>query len=394
MTDSNMKGKVRAKKTRKPPSDDDLLRRTRFWSFFFEFDGIHSDKEFAHFIATDAVSISVYFFAPAKEKKKKPSSPFTRVLPEWRPEMHSWVTERPFVGLDPGGVILMFARLVVLNEIGLLAVAGALEEGRELEMRAEYFSYDATGPTEQYSNRQRRHEIRTPLFEMLARRHMPLEVTMRLKRLSRTTSRHWSFAEMREYIIVRSAFQDLLYDYFSNPVHRIHRWWAFQNTQRSETDLVRRLMIKFGKDVVIAYGDWSSSVQRKGCKPGPTVRLRWLLKLYFYVLDVCEHCTTKLCSWCLHPDAVVEPLEGLQRVRGLRKCNECGTIFGRDDNASTNMGYNGVNFCLNGKWMRIFTRAPAAAAVAAAAGGAVAVAGPVAVAGALVDAAESGSESS
>jgi hypothetical protein len=230
MTDSNMKGKVQAKKTRKPPDEDDLLRRTRFWNFFFDFDGIHTDKEFAHFIATDAVSISVYYYAPAKEKEKKPSWPFTRKLPEWRPEMHSWITERPFVGLDPGGVILVFARLVVLNEFGHLMVALALDAGLDLEMRAEYFSYDATGPTEQYSNRQRRHEIRTPLFEMLARRHMPLEVTMRLKRLSRTTSRHWSFAEMREYIIVRSALQDVLYDYFSNPVHRIHRWWAFQNT--------------------------------------------------------------------------------------------------------------------------------------------------------------------
>ena len=76
---------------------------------------------------------------------------------------------------------------------------------------------------------------------------------------------------------------------------------------------------------------------------------------------MCLTYASKLCSKCLHPDAVVEPLQGLQRVRGLRKCNECGTIFGRDDNASTNMGYNGVNFCLNGKWMRIFTRAPAAA---------------------------------
>jgi hypothetical protein len=104
-------------------------------------------------------------------------------------------------------------------------------------------------------------------------------------------------------------------------------------------------------------------VQQKGCAPGPTVRMRWLLKQYFkHVINTCEHCTTKLCSKCLHPDAVVEPLQGLQRVRGLRKCNKCGTIFGRDHNASTNIGYNGVYFCVNGKWMRIFTRAPAAAA--------------------------------
>ena len=219
---------------------------------------------------------------------------------------------------------------------------------------------------------------------------MPLLVAMCLKRLSQTTSRHFSFALMREYIIVRSAFQDVLYDYFSNPVHRIHRWWAVQNRQRSETDLVRRLKSKFGKDAVVAFGDWSSSVQQKGCAPGPTVRMRWLLKQYFkHVIDTCEHCTTKLCSWCLHPDAVVEPLQGLQRVRGLRKCNKCNTIFGRDHNASTNVGYNCIYFCANGKWMRIFTRAPAAAA---AGGGGAAVAGPVAAAGASADVADSDSE--
>jgi hypothetical protein len=75
-----------------------------------------------------------------------------------------------------------------------------------------------------------------------------------------------------------------LYEYYYNKLFQIHRWWSFRGIQKSENKLVKSIEDKFGKDAVLAYGDWSNPEQMKGIMPSPTVGLRRVLSKHFRVV--------------------------------------------------------------------------------------------------------------
>ena len=189
--------------------------------------------------------------------------------------------------------------------------------------------------------------------------------------LSLHNTRTMSLIKFVDYLKARYIVEDALYGYYGHDLYRVHKWWTFGRTQKSEINLVKNIKEKFGDGCVLAYGDWSSPVQIKGTVSSPTVGLRRMLSKHFTVIDVPEYNTTKTCCKCNEPlmkaflyrkrrrkkeeeneDAKAYP------VRGIRRCQneECGVIVNRDYNAAINIRLNLLNHIKNGDWCERFKR--------------------------------------
>ncbi|KAL0220721.1 hypothetical protein RCL1_000575 [Eukaryota sp. TZLM3-RCL] len=89
-------------------------------------------------------------------------------------------------------------------------------------------------------------------------------------------------------------------------IWRRHRFWRFQNIQRSESEMVNaitKLTVQrplTTRNVVIGFGDWEMRQHRKGRPPTKGKGLRAVLRVAgFLVFLVDEYRTSKLCSVCV-----------------------------------------------------------------------------------------------
>ena len=69
-------------------------------------------------------------------------------------------------------------------------------------------------------------------------------------------------------------------------------------SRKSEDKFLDRMASKFGKDAVIAYGDWSRSSQMRHFVPTKGVGMRKLIAKRFCTVSVNEFRTSKLCCKC------------------------------------------------------------------------------------------------
>jgi hypothetical protein len=61
--------------------------------------------------------------------------------------------------------------------------------------------------------------------------------------------------------------------YYSNVYFQINCWHSWRETQSSEDQFIQSIGTVFGKDVILAYGTWSSWSRIKGLAPSPTTGL-------------------------------------------------------------------------------------------------------------------------
>ncbi|KAL0220841.1 hypothetical protein RCL1_000695 [Eukaryota sp. TZLM3-RCL] len=109
--------------------------------------------------------------------------------------------------------------------------------------------------------------------------------------------------KFQRYIRAKLRYNNLLKAIYNNKIWRRHRFYQYQNTQRSEAELINRIKgitQKKLNDVVIGFGDWEQSRNRKGKAPTKGKGLRTLLRRNgFNVFLVDEYRTSKQCAACL-----------------------------------------------------------------------------------------------
>ena len=178
-----------------------------------------------------------------------------------------------------------------------------------------------------YTNIQRAHEIGVYHFRERQRELKDDYPVAAIQLLEDSLSVHNSRTVYKdrfvEYLKSRFLVEEQLYTYYQHEIFRVHRWWSYQNKQRSESNLMKKIKEKFGEKCVLAYGDWSASQQMHGLIPSPTSGIRKKLEKHFQVISVQEYNTTKTCSKCKEK-TMVAPFLKRRRKRNKEDDNDDG----------------------------------------------------------------------
>jgi len=289
--------------------------------------------KFGYSFKTDSISVGI--FCKQKVQKKTIQNKRKKKIGE---EVHTdHLKNKIVVGVDPGK-------------------AGSIV----------YMTTDDNKEDRKNNSTRLKYTPRQRFFESGATNRRKIQEEIKLKEirkvedeLSLFNTRTTNIEKFQEYLKKRYSIEDQMYKYYTNFLFRIHRWWNFQGRQKSEARFVKSVKEKFGNcdKIVLAYGNWSSNFQMKGCMPALGAGFKNMLAKHFTVINTPEAYTTKTCSRCeernLKGWLKRENKNGVLRtVRGIRRCQneKCGVIFDRDYNAAINIKRNLQHFILYGNW--------------------------------------------
>ena len=159
------------------------------------------------------------------------------------------------------------------------------------------------------------------------------------------------FNAFKLYVAKKNQLNHELEEFYFQYVFRKLRWFAFINTQRTESKLINNFKAKFGppESTIICIGDWSHGPHHMAFhEPTKGKGFRKLFRRAGYqVYLVRESYTSKRCFNCKRVDAecskfrrVVNPRPWKNNIvlrNGLIKCNKCNTLWNRDVNGALNI---------------------------------------------------------
>ncbi|KAL0211809.1 hypothetical protein RCL1_005435 [Eukaryota sp. TZLM3-RCL] len=126
------------------------------------------------------------------------------------------------------------------------------------------------------------------------------------QQLSKHDSKTLDIESFKIYLKQKLEYNKLVGPLSNDMVWRRHRFWRFQNIQRSESEMVNaiaKLTIQrplTTRNVVIDFGDWEMRHQRKKRPPTKDKGLRAVLRVAGFLLFlVDEYRTSKLCAVCV-----------------------------------------------------------------------------------------------
>ena len=105
-------------------------------------------------------------------------------------------------------------------------------------------------------------------------------------------------SKFKEYLKAKNKINSTLRLFYEQELHRKLKFRQCVYTRKSEDHFLNRIVDTFGKDAVMAYGDWSRSSQMKHFVPTKGVGLRKLIAKKFTTVLVNEFRTSKLCCGC------------------------------------------------------------------------------------------------
>ena len=122
------------------------------------------------------------------------------------------------------------------------------------------------------------------------------------QRLALVNSKALSLDLFLQYVEVYVAVRPILVDCYRSMDFRKWRFHTYIKRQRSEANMVNRFKRKFGTNVVLGMGDWSShGKHHRGLAPRKSSGLRKVFKRHkVKVVLVDEWLTSKRCSSCQH----------------------------------------------------------------------------------------------
>jgi hypothetical protein len=116
--------------------------------------------------------------------------------------------------------------------------------------------------------------------------------------LSDQNSKTVDYEKFKAYLKSKNNLNHELHSFYEKELYRKMKWRQFVYTQKSEDRFLNKLGNTFGKDAVIAYGDWSRTTQMKHFMPTKGVGLRKLITKRFQTVSINEFRTSKLCCKC------------------------------------------------------------------------------------------------
>eukprot|EP00912_Choanoflagellata_sp_UC4_P002482 UC4_evm1s1572 len=117
-------------------------------------------------------------------------------------------------------------------------------------------------------------------------------------KLSEYNSKSINMKHFKGYLKQKNKINYDLRNFYHLELHRKLKWRGHVYSRKSEDKFLDRMASQFGKDAVIAYGDWSRSSQMRHFVPTKGVGMRKLIAKRFCTVSVNEFRTSKLCCKC------------------------------------------------------------------------------------------------
>ena len=116
-----------------------------------------------------------------------------------------------------------------------------------------------------------------------------------LDELSDCNSKSCNIEKFKKYIEVRNKNFDVLTKLYNESDLRKIKWNTYNNTRRTENNLINSIIKKYGKNVTLFIGDWSKgSTNLKNFQSTPRIGLLRKLRCYFKVYLINEYLTSKI----------------------------------------------------------------------------------------------------
>jgi len=180
--------------------------------------------------------------------------------------------------------------------------------------------------------------------------------------LSSYNSKTCNYKKFKEYVKIKNLTNATLLKKYQSLIFRQYKWYGYINRKKAETDLVRDIKDKFGKDVTLIYGDWSSGQQMRHIISTPNLGLKRKLGEYFKVYNIDEYRTSCLNHKTLDKNENIYLPDKLKNLRKMHSIltykmenNRKGCI-NRDNNAVRNMINITSQFLINKERPEIFKR--------------------------------------
>ena len=151
----------------------------------------------------------------------------------------------------------------------------------------------------------------------------------------------------KEYVRAKNKLNAELRDFYGLVVHRKMKWRQFVYTQRSEDRFLGRMRQLYGRDALVAYGDWSRTTQMRHFVPTKGVGMRRLISRHFETVLINEFRTSKLCCICAKELSYVQIGQKGSKKKLFRclVCEKCESseskkkrvFFTRDLNSALNI---------------------------------------------------------
>ena len=163
------------------------------------------------------------------------------------------------------------------------------------------------------------------------------------EQLNNYKSTSMNIDKFKEYIKIKAKVSLEVIKHYSQFIYRKLKFRSQIFSKNSINNFLNQIEKTYGKDVVIAYGNWSRSSQMRGLVPTPGTTLKRSCAERFKVLDTNEFGTSKYCHYC-HKEVKNFYYKG-RKIHRVLMCKECSGPQGvakvrfmhRDINGSANI---------------------------------------------------------
>jgi hypothetical protein len=195
-----------------------------------------------------------------------------------------------------------------------------------------------------YSNKEHLKKTKRIKYQTLIQNYRNKNgITETEQKLTTFNSKSCIYKTFQKYVKQKNIINSKLIKKYENDIFRKYKWYGFINRKKAETDLVRNIKKKFGKDVTMIYGDWSIGHQISNFISTPNLGLKRKLGEYLKIYNIDEFRTSCLnsktltrCENIYLPDkkGVVRKKHSILTYKMENKRKEC---INRDNNAVNNM---------------------------------------------------------
>lgn len=214
---------------------------------------------------------------------------------------------------------------------------------------------DDKGRRFRYSNRQKLKETKQLKYNRLLNNFIGLNnqdtnptkgltIPKILNTFTHFKSKTCDIVKFKNYVSYKNIMGDLkLYEFYENEIFRKYKWYYYINKIRFQENLLKSIEKKFGKDIIIIYGDWSISRQMRNFISTPLISLKRKIASKFKVYNIDEYCTSclsykteKYCDNIILPDKKGN-LRKIHSILTYQMKNKRIGCINRDFNSVNNM---------------------------------------------------------